>query len=349
MFRLKEESKWIISLIFRVTALTVCLLVWWANVAHALGTAAGTSIANTATVDYTLGSDPTAHTSAASDAFTVVEIIDVAVTWQDGANVPVATPQANAALTFQVSNTGNGPEDFLLSADHNIAGDDFNPVPSAPATLWLESNGTIGLQTTGSAADTPLVMGASTALNGDASAIVYVLSDIPGTLIDSNTGHVQFSADAVTTGAAGAAAGTELPGAGVGGNAIVGSTNADSIAMGCYEVSAPQVSLTKSIVQMLDPSGGSQPYTSAQVTYRIQVDVTGNGMAEALVITDAVPVNTTFVAGSITLDGISQTDAVDPPTDNADFSITTVDTVTVDLGDTAAPSTRFIEFSVTID
>jgi uncharacterized repeat protein (TIGR01451 family) len=329
--------------------LTICLIGLWTHAAFALGTSAGTLITNTATVDYTLGSDPTVHTSIASDAFNVVEIIDVAVTWQDGANVPVNTPQANAALTFQVTNTGNGPEDFQLSADHNIAGDDFNPTPTLPTTLWQESNGTIGLQTSGPSPDTPLVMGGSIPLNADASAIVYVLSDIPGGLADTQVGLAELTADAATPGAAGAAAGTELPGAGVGGDAIVGSTNADGNAQGAYQVTAPQVSLTKSIVQIQDPYGGSQPYTSAQVTYRIQVDVTGSGMAEALVITDVMPVNTTFAAGSITLDGVAQTDGDDPPTDSTDFNITTPNAVTVDLGDTVAPATRFIEFSVTID
>jgi uncharacterized repeat protein (TIGR01451 family) len=321
----------------------------WTHAAFALGTSAGTSITNTSTVDYTLGSDPTVHTSTASDVFDVVEIIDVAVTWQDGANVPVNTPQTDAALTFQVTNTGNGSEDFRFSTNHNVAGDDFNPTPAAPTTFWLESNGTIGLQTSGATADTPLVMGVSITLNADAAAIVYVLSDIPGSLTDTQVGHVQLIAVAATPGAAGAAAGTELPGAGVGGDAIVGSTNARGSAQGSYEISAPQVALMKSIAGILDPYGGNQPYTGARVTYQLQVEVAGSGVAEALVVTDVIPANTTFVGGSISLDGISQTDSDDFPTDNTDFNITTANAVTVVLGDTVAPATQFIEFSVTID
>jgi uncharacterized repeat protein (TIGR01451 family) len=314
-----------------------------------LGTSAGTPITNTATVDYTLGGDPTLHTTTASNAFNVVEIIDVAVTWQDGANVPVNTPQANVALTFEVTNTGNGAEDFRLSANHNVAGDDFDPTPAAPTTLWLESNGSIGLQTSGSTPDTPLVMGGSIALNADAAAIVYILSDIPGSLADSQAGRVLLTADAATPGAAGATAGTTLPGAGVGGDAMVGSTHASGSAQGGYEVSAPRVTLIKSIAGILDPYGGNQPYTGARVTYRLQVEVAGSGTAQALVVTDVIPADTTFVAGSITLDGLSKTDGDDPPSDNTDFNVTAPNTVTVNLGDTVAPATRFIEFSVTID
>ena len=349
MFRLEEETKIAVYLQCKRAVFTVCLICLWAHAAFALGTSAGTSITNTATVDYTLGGNPAVYTSSASDAFNVVEIIDVAVTWQDGANVPVNSPQANAALTFQVTNAGNGPEDFQVTANFNLSGDDFNPTPALPTTLWRESNSTIGLQTSGASPDTTLVVGGSISLNADATAIVYVLSDIPGSLADTQVGHVQLSADAATPGAAGAAAGTELSGAGVGGDAMVGSTNADGSAQGSYEVSAPQVTLLKSIAQIVDPYGGSQPYTSAQVTYRIQVDVAGSGLAQGLVITDVIPVNTTYLAGSITLDGTSQTDADDAPADNSDFNITAPNAVTVNLGDTVAPATLFIEFAVTID
>jgi len=349
MFRLKEETQSVVYRHCKQAIMSICLICLWASAAFALGTSAGTSITNTATVDYTLGSDPTVHTSSASDAFNVVEIIDVAVTWQDGTNVPVNTPHANAVLSFQITNTGNGPEDFQVSTIFNVSGDDFDPTPALPTTLWLESNSTIGLQTSGASPDAPLAMGGSISLSADAVAIIYVLSDIPGSLADTQVGNVQLNADATTPGAAGAAAGTELTGAGVGGDAMVGSTNADGSAQGSYEVSAPQVTLAKNIVQMVDPYGGNQPYTSALVTYRIQVDVTGSGMAQGLVITDVIPVNTTYRAGSITLDGTSQTDADDAPTDNTDFNVTAPNTVTVTLGDTVAPATRFIEFSVTID
>ncbi len=349
MFRLKEE---ILPAVYRQckwAVVSICLSCLWAGAAFALGTTAGTSITNTATVDYTLGSDPTVHTNSATDNFNVVEIIDVVVIWQDGSNVPVNSPLADAVLTYQIINTGNGPEDFQVSAIFNVSGDDFNPTPALPTTLWIESNSTIGLQTSGASPDTPLAVGGSISLNADATAIIYLLSDIPGGLADTQVGHVQLNADAATPGAAGSAAGTELSGAGVGGDAMVGSTNADGSAQGSYEVSAPQVALTKSIARIVDPYGGSQPYTSAIITYRILVDVTGIGLAEGLVITDVIPVNTTFVAGSITLDGAAQTDPDDAPTDTSDFNVTAPDAVTVVLGDTVAPATRTIEFSVTID
>lgn len=349
MFRLKEDQGHFNLRFGKWAAFVICLIGLWIPSAFALGTSAGTAITNIATVDYTIGTDPTVYTRSASDAFSVLEVIDVAVTWQDSGNVPVGSPQANAVITFQVTNTGNGIENFRLSADHNLVGDDFNPLAAIPTTLWQESNGSIGLQTTGGAIDTPINTGNSISLSANGAATIYILSNIPASILDTHSGRVRLTADAATAGAAGATVGTLIPGAGVGGDAMVGSTNADGTATGAYTVSASRVTLLKSISQILDPYGGNQPYTSSRVTYRIRVDVNGSGTAQNLVITDAIPANTTYVPGSIQVDGIFQTDADDGPVDNCNFNVTAPNAVTVSMGDTVAPATRFIEFSVTID
>ena len=346
MVRLKEENRILIITLCRWTLFTVGLVGLWVHTALALGTSAGTPITNTATVTYTVGSDPTLYSRTASDAFSVFEIIDVVVTWQDGANVPVGTPHTDAVSTFQVTNTGNGPEAFRLSTMDTLSGDDFNPVMTS---IWVESNGTPGIQISGAAPDTPYVIGSGISFLSDEAVTLYLLGNIPGTLSDGQTGIVQLTAEAMTANAAGAAAGTQLPNAGVGGNAMVGSTNADGSAQGQYEVSAPAVTLYKSITQINDPYGGNGPYTSAQVTYAILVNVTGSGTAEGLVVTDVLPVYTTYVPGSLVLDGTPQTDADDAPVDNSDFDVTGQNTVTVNLGDTVAPATRTITFLATIN
>jgi uncharacterized repeat protein (TIGR01451 family) len=132
-------------------------------------------------------------------------------------------------------------------------------------------------------------------------------------------------------------------------DAIVGTTSADGNATGTYEVSFAAVALVKSIAQIVDPYGGDRPYPGAVVTYRITVDITGSGTAEAVVITDTIPADMTYVTGSMQLDGIAQTDANDAPADTSNFGITTANTVTVNLGDTVAPAIRIIEFNTTIN
>ena len=90
----------------------------------AAGVPAGTLIDNTATATYADGT-----TSQTLDSNTVTikvdEIIDVAVGSQDGSDVPVTS---SAILSFSVTNTGNGPEAFTLTADPAIAGNDFETI-----------------------------------------------------------------------------------------------------------------------------------------------------------------------------------------------------------------------------
>ncbi|MGH8503429.1 MAG: hypothetical protein ACREVE_13350 [Gammaproteobacteria bacterium] len=105
--------------------------------AFAVGTPAGTTVANTAIVNFEVGG--AAGTASASDRFSVAEIIDVAVTWQDGASPPAASPDTDRVLTFLVSNTGNGEEAFSLQVNNRAPGtDDFDP---DTARIFLDGNG----------------------------------------------------------------------------------------------------------------------------------------------------------------------------------------------------------------
>ena len=79
--------------------------------------------------------------------------------------------------------------------------------------------------------------------------------------------------------------------------------------------------------------------------------VIGGSNVNNLVVTDPIPVNTTYTPGSIMLNGILQTDVNDPPTDYSQFSGTAV---IVDLSEagavSVAPGTpNQIIFEVTID
>lgn len=347
MFRLKEEER-------RRPAVTRLIGVLWGLIlvlcgsdpVWALGTAAGTVITNTAAVTYTMGADPTPRIATATESFEVLKVIDVAVVWQDAADVAVNTPHTERPLAFLLANTGNAPEAFTLTLDDALGSDDFNPTAQS---VWLESNGQSGLQTSGSTTDT-LLGSITSAVPADGTLILYLLSDIPSGLGDGQTGRVRLAAAAATAGAAGAAAGTELPGAGIdGASAIVGGSSGQAEAAGAYRVAAADVQLSKSIVAIEDLTGGSDPYPGARVTYRLTVQVGGSGTAEALIITDAIPADMTYVPGSIVLDGTAQTDAADAPADPSDFNVTSADTVTVALGDTVAPATHTIEFTTTIN
>ena len=130
---------------------------------------------------------------------------------------------------------------------------------------------------------------------------------------------------------------------------MVAVAGANAVSSGTYIVSSIIVTLTKTVTGASDPFGGTEYVPGATISYRITVNVAGSGSAEQLVITDLIPANMTYAAGTILIDNTPpyQTDAGDG--DIADFNITTLNTVTVDFGDTAAPATYTVDFNATIN
>ncbi len=203
-------------------------------------TPAGTVINNTATLTYSTG-DVTNTATSNTASLTVDELINVLLTWQDASSVIVNSPDIGDALTFLLSNTGNGPETFTLARNNTpAASDDYDPITST-ISLYVESNGNPGLQT-GPGGDAPYSGGIT--LDLEESRIVYVLSDTPGSLATGSRGLLALTASSTTEGAAGAAPGTVLTGAGEGGiAAIVGASRAQSTALGSYITSGLSVRL----------------------------------------------------------------------------------------------------------
>ncbi len=153
------------------------------------------------------------------------------------------------------------------------------------------------------------------------------------------------SVDGSGTAAAGSPPGTTLLGVGDGStDAIVGSSRAQGSAVATYEVADERVTVLKEIVGVSDPFGGSLFMTGSQVTYRISVS---GRETETLTVVDPIPINTSYVPNSITLNGVAKTDSASD--DEADFNNTQANTVTVEVANVAGSSASIIEFSVTID
>lgn len=339
-------------MVLRTIAFTALMLAGYA--AHAAGVAANTTISNTVTVDYVLGG--TAGSASDSVSLVVEEVLDVSIVWQDAANVPVLSPSADDVTRFTVTNLGNGSEQFELSVDETIGSDDFNPV-SGSVRIWIDDgDGSFSaVDDTLYDGSNGLVLDGSDAEND--SLVLYVLLDIPADRAESDVTRVALSAVSSTADAAGEVGnpGAEIAGGGDGGTrANVGAGGAGATAVGAYEVGTAAVSIDKS-VEVIDAQGDDNPYTGATLRYNLQVNVGGSVAVDNLVITDAIPVNTTYTPASMTLDGAGQTDADDAPaTDFSDFNVSNPDTVTVDLtrdGEESItpPATFNISFEVTID
>ena len=301
--------------------------------AHAGGVKAGTLIENTASATYDGGAGPV---TIPSNTITVKvdELLDVTVTSRDSG--PVSAAPGSAVLTFELTNTGNGPEAYTLTANPAVAGNDFDTTVNGIA---VDTNGN-GVYDPG--VDQMLTGPATTAaIAADASLTVFVLVTIPGGVADGDQSDVSLLAEAVTgTGAPG----TAFAGQGAGGgNAIVGSTGANATATGSLSVGITDVDLIKSAT-VRDPFGGTGIVPGATITYAIRAEVKGSGSVSDLVVTDAAPADTTYVAGSLKLDGATLTDAAD-----ADAGRSSTSGISVDLGTVSGGSSRTVTFQVTID
>lgn len=300
---------------------------------HAGGVSAGTLIENTASASYDSGSG-TVTVPSNTVSLKVDELLDVTVTSLDSG--PITTTPGNAVLAFELTNTGNGPEAYTLTANAAVAGNDFDTTIDGIA---VDSNGN-GTYDPG--VDEILTGPETTSeLKAEQSLTVFVLVTVPTGVSDGDASDVDLLAEAVTgTGAAG----TVFAGQGTdGSDAIVGATGADANAAGSLVVSITDVALTKS-ASVLDPFGGTGIVPGATITYTIVAKVTGSGSVADLIVTDTAPDDTTYVAGSLTLDGTALTDASDTDEGEADAS-----GISVDLGTVAGGTTHTVTFDVTID
>jgi len=301
--------------------------------ALATGVPAGVVIENRAEATYENGGT-IFTTNSNTVQIKVDELLNVSAASLDAG--PVSTRPGSAVLTFQITNTGNGPEAFLLEADPAVAGNDFDAVIDGIA---IDTNGN-GVYDAG--VDDVLPGPETTpVLAADTSITVFVLVSVPAGLADGAQTQINLSARA-TTGSG--APGTVFAGAGENdSDAVVGATGAMALASGQLVASTSTVALTKSAT-ISDPLGGTSAVPGAIITYSIEASLSGSAPIDGLVITDAIPANTQYLANSLTLNGAPLTDA-----DGDDAGAASSAGIGVDLGTVAAGSSHTIAFSVTID
>ncbi len=315
---------------------TATIAIAFAGPAHAVGTTAGTTISNTATVTY---ADPLgALVSMPSNRVDIIvdELLDVTVASADPGDVAVLPGSINQILTFNVTNTGNGSESFRLTAINAIGGDAFDPVTTS---LVIDSN-VNGVYDAG--VDTVYNAGSNDpVLAPDTSVRVFVLSTIPAAATNGQRGQTDLTATAVT---GSGAPGTTFAGLGQGGgNAVVGATTALGRDDGFYIVNAAMVAFVKSAT-VLDPFGGTKSVPGAVITYTLLATVSGSGSLANLAVGDPVPASTTYVPGSITSQAVPITDLTDA--DDGEFAASRV---SVRFGTVAGGQTRTVTFKVKID
>ena len=320
----------------------ICLL---PTMTWAAGTPAGTVVDNQARVSSTIDGTRVDQVSNIA-TFTVDEILDLALTWQDSSNVTVQADSTDAMLTFLLTNTGNGTESFLLAPDNSATTDQFNPVNSR---IYFDSNNN-GRYDDGIDA----AYDASTSrptLDADDDILIFLFNDIPAGVNETDTGISSLTATSFT--------GSGTPGDAIAPfppdtfYAVIGTNGGQVTTDGVYEVVLTGVTVTKS-AQVEDPDGGSAPVTGAVITYTIDVTVPATETATGLVVNDLIPPGTIYETGSMTLgDGTTTAGLTDDAdTDAGEYRENPPSSgnfeVHIALGD-LSDSTRTITFKVKIE
>lgn len=334
--------------------------------AHAVGTAAGESVPNSVTLDYTQGG--VARTTGAVSTFYVDELLEVSVQSADASSIGVVPSQSGAIQQYTIANLGNGEESFRLAAEPGVVGDDFDVVLDA---IYLETNGTPGLQI-GPGGDDVYVAGANDPLLApDESISAYVVADVPAGVAVDDTSLVALQAIATTivtatgtddptqtsfpaVGDSFASLGDARDGGAGSVDAMVGVSydpgNPLYVDQHDYLVNDVGVSITKTAFQISDPSGGNTVVPGSVISYRVLVELVGGGSAQTLVVTDPMPAELRYSPNSLTVIGLpagenADDDLIPAGVDNTGINGNNVE---VTFGDVAGPVSLTIEYQAIV-
>lgn len=280
------------------------------------GTAAGTTVTNTAQASYSVNGVQQSTTSNAV-SFVVDRKVNLTVTTNQPANTEVAIGQPAAVTTFTVTNNTNGTQDFILTASqlpiqNLFAGDNFDVTN---VRVFVDSNGN-GIYDAG--VDTGTYINE---LAADLSAVVFIVGDVPDVQSAALAGITLIAQ--VAAGGDGAAQGAPLtPSLALNDDAVVDvvfadndsdllgldiANNGQGRASLAYEIATRDVALSVAKTQLVisDPVSGlvaPKAIPGAVVQYCLTVS---NGTlltpANNVNLTDIVPANTTYQPGSIVI------------------------------------------------
>lgn len=294
-----------------LAAATIAAGAW--QTAGAVGTAANTSIANQATVSYSVGgnaqtpipSSPTGNSTPGGGApttFVVDNRIDLTVTELSGGNTLVTPGQLNQVTSFTVANTGNGPQGYQLTPANLAGGAVFGNTDNtdvANLRVFVDSNGN-GTYDAGTDTATAI-----DTLAADASVVVFIVADVPGTTTNGQFANVQLSARAALPGTAGATLATETAGADTPGavDTVFGDAARDAteVAADQYAIESAALTVAKTSAVVADPHNGTtnpKAIPGAFVEYAIAISNTGAAPATGIQINDPLPASTAFRSGA---------------------------------------------------
>ena len=283
--------------------------------AYAIGTPAGTSITNQATVDFEdVNGNPLQQLSnIVTTTVSAVAAVDI----DPNALAQNADPGDQVCYLHTVTNNGNSSDTIDVGTTSSqgwtvLVYEDVNTngvYDAGTDTLLTDSNAS-GTVDTGALPDSVTTPGGESL---DVLVCVAVPTNATNGVVDATDVTVTSENDPTQT-----------------------DTATDTTT-----IQAPSLGVVKSVL----PAGAQPPGTT--LTYSVVITNNGSGNADNVVMTDPVPANTTFVSGTITQDAAGRTDGADA--DNADYNDSNPGEVTINLGTMAPAATTTITFQVQIN
>ncbi|TEU25583.1 beta strand repeat-containing protein [Alkanindiges illinoisensis] len=279
--------------------------------AHAAAPLAGTNISNIASASY---NDAAGRTQTVTSNEVKTTVIQVASFTLAADRTTTSNPNGQVSLVHTLTNTGNGTDTFTINTA-NIGGDNFD---FATIQVYLDANGD------GVADNTTNLAGQTVTLTAGQSVNLIVVTTTPAVATSGQNGKLTISATSkVAVDAA---------------DSVTQKTNTDTVNVTANAV----IQVTKSASVSAVKSGDTIEYT---LTYKN----TGNTTATDVTLTDVIPANLTYTAGTAVWSGsgTNLTDAAD--TDGYDFNITQAGRLTFKIPSVAANTTGTLKFKVTVN
>lgn len=298
-WRLKQAS----LALFTLSSLTTL------HGAYAAGTTAGTTISNTATVNYSVGGATQTPVTSAAATFTVDNIVDMTLNEASAAPTSATANDTNSTTTFTLTNTGNKSQQFRLTASNQSTGaaspfgggvadgEDVNNI------RIYSDNGTT--PNAYDANDTQIGVGAGTiTLAVDAPTRILVVADIPGAAVNGQRANVQLTAFATNDGTT-AVTSTAGPNNLNGEDIVVNVGNGSAVDQ--YAIQSAVITVTKAATVIDDgfgtPAPNAKAIPGATVAYTITITNNGAAAASSLTVTDTLAAATVYVPNTLQLNG----------------------------------------------
>ena len=332
------------------------------------GTAAGTSISNTASVSYTVNGSPQT-TNSTTAAFVVDRKVNFTVVRDQPGSTQVNLLQTGAVMAFKVTNTTNGTQDFLLDPDQAgivfglLTGNDNFDMQNLKA--YADSNGN-GVYDAG--VDTATYIDE---LAPDASVSVFLVGNVPNQA-NADKAFVSLHVTVAAGGSTGVQGAALIPtdlnlanadnfvdivfadddNDGIGADI---QRNGQGRAYGIFEVGVHNVALTVNKSALVLSDGVNLLFPKALPGATVQYCLVANNAtlttaANNVTLTDVIPANTTYVAGSVATGLPGGTCVlVGTPVDDATAFNSGTNTITANIGTLAGGASIAVSFRVTIN